>query len=369
MKRASAVGADVVFVLPTAEEAVLSALEAAGPAGRVVFYSPVEPSKTWRLSPHSSYLRDLSLRFSYSSGARDLREALALLERRAVRAKDLVTHRVPLVRAAEAFAPRAAGGRRPQGRRDVLKKRLDIVLVERALAESRTRAEALILAGRVSVAGHERVKPGTKVAEDAEIAVGEPEHPWVSRGGVKLDFGLTHFAIEPEGRICLDLGASTGGFTDVLLARGASRVYAVDVGYGQLHGRLRSDARVVVREKVNARFLSRADVPEARSLLVADVSFISLHARPAGGRAASRGRGRCRRPRQTAVRGRAKGGRPRRHRARRGRPRAGPGARDGDRRAARALRSRGAIPSPITGAEGNVELLAAFRRNPATLPG
>ncbi|HEX5854641.1 MAG TPA: zinc-binding dehydrogenase, partial [Thermoanaerobaculia bacterium] len=110
VKRVSAVGADVVFVLPTAEAAVLSSLEAAGPAGRVVFYSPVEPSKTWRLSPHSLYLRDLSLLFSYSSGARDLREALALLERGAVRAQDLVTHRVPLARAAEAFALAQKGG-------------------------------------------------------------------------------------------------------------------------------------------------------------------------------------------------------------------------------------------------------------------
>ncbi len=110
VKRASAIGADVVFVLPTAEAAVLSSLDAAGSAGRVVFYSPVEPSKTWRLSPHSLYLRDLALLFSYSSGARDLREAVALLECGAVRAQDLVTNRVPLVRAAEAFAMARQGG-------------------------------------------------------------------------------------------------------------------------------------------------------------------------------------------------------------------------------------------------------------------
>jgi 23S rRNA (cytidine1920-2'-O)/16S rRNA (cytidine1409-2'-O)-methyltransferase len=240
--------------------------------------------------------------------------------------------------------------------------------VERALAESRTRAGALILAGRVSVAGHERVKPGTPVAEDAEIAVGEPEHPWVSRGGVKLDFGLTHFAIEPKGRICLDLGASTGGFTDVLLARGASRVYALDVGYGQLHGRLRSDARVVLREKVNARFLTRSDVPEAPSLLVADLSFISLTlVLPAAVPLlaeeadvlvlvkpqfeAARGEvGRGGIVRDEGVRTRAL-------------------ARVTAAAERLSLASRGAIPSPITGAEGNVELLAAFRRNPATLPG
>ena len=239
--------------------------------------------------------------------------------------------------------------------------------MERALAESRTRAEALILAGRVSVAGHERVKPGTRVAEDAEIAVGEPEHPWVSRGGVKLDFGLTHFAIEPKGRICLDLGASTGGFTDVLLARGASRVYAVDVGYGQLHGRLRGDPRVVLREKVNARFLTRAEVPEAPSLLVADLSFISLTlVLPAAVpllaeeadvlvlvkpqfEAARQEVGRGGIVRDEGVRARAL-------------------ARVTVAAERLCLTSRGAIPSPITGAEGNVELLAAFRRNPATLP-
>ena len=322
----------------------------------------------WTIEPHLPYLRDLSLLFSYSSGARDLREALALLERGVVRAQD---HR-HAPRAARAgrrgLRARAAGGRRPQGRRDVLKKRLDVVLVERGLAESRTRAEALILAGRVSVAGRERVKPGTPVAEDAEIAVGEPEHPWVSRGGVKLDFGLTHFGIEPKGRICLDLGASTGGFTDVLLARGASRVYAVDVGYGQLHGRLRSDPRVVLREKVNARFLTRAEVPEAPSLLVADVSFISLTlilpaAVPLLAEEADvlvlvkpqfeaeRGEvGRGGIVRDEGVRARAL-------------------ARVTAAAERLSLTSRGAIPSPITGAEGNVELLAAFRRNPATLPG
>ena len=240
--------------------------------------------------------------------------------------------------------------------------------MERGLAESRTRAEALILAGRVSVAGHERVKPGTPVGEDAEIAVGEPQHPWVSRGGVKLDFGLTHFGIDPRGRICLDLGASTGGFTDVLLARGASRVYAVDVGYGQLQGRLRSDARVVLREKVNARFLTRAEVPEPPSLLVADLSFISLTlVLPAAVpllaeeadvlvlvkpqfEAERREVGRGGIVRDEGVRARAL-------------------ARVIAAAGRLSLVSRGAVPSPITGAEGNVELLAAFRRNPATLPG
>ncbi len=234
--------------------------------------------------------------------------------------------------------------------------------------ESRTRAEALILAGRVSVAGLERVKPGTQVGEDAEIVVGEPEHPWVSRGGVKLDFGLTHFGIDPKGRICLDLGASTGGFTDVLLARGASRVYALDVGYGQLHGRLRSDARVVVRERVNARFLRRSDVPETPSLLVADLSFISLTlVLPAAVPLLAEEADVLLlvKPQFEAVRGEVgRGGIVRDEGVR---------VRALARVTAAAerlsLTSRGAIPSPITGAEGNVELLAAFRRNPATLPG
>ena len=112
--------------------------------------------------------------------------------------------------------------------------------------------------------------------EVEQVVVEGPEHPWVSRGGVKLAAGLDAFGIDPSGRTCLDVGASTGGFTHVLLTRGAARVYAVDVGHGQLHAKLRSDPRVVLREGVNARLLSRVEVPEACSLLVADVSFISL---------------------------------------------------------------------------------------------
>ncbi len=144
------------------------------------------------------------------------------------------------------------------------------------MAESRTRAEALILAGRVTVKGVAVPKPGTPVRPDAEISVSDPEHPWVSRGGVKLAAGLDRFGIDPSGKVCLDVGASTGGFTDVLLSRGARKVYAVDVGYGQLHAKLRGDPRVVLREKVNARHLSQAEVPEPVDLFVADVSFISL---------------------------------------------------------------------------------------------
>src|SRR5262245_62159545 len=111
---------------------------------------------------------------------------------------------------------------------------------------------------------------------DTELSVSEPEHPWVSRGGVKLAHALEAFALDPTGRVCLDVGASTGGFTDVLLSRGAARVYAVDVGYGQLHARLRADPRVVLREKVNARLLAAGEVAEPVSLAVAGVSFIAL---------------------------------------------------------------------------------------------
>jgi 23S rRNA (cytidine1920-2'-O)/16S rRNA (cytidine1409-2'-O)-methyltransferase len=150
-----------------------------------------------------------------------------------------------------------------------VKKRLDVLLVERGLAESRTQAQALVIAGRVP--GFD--KPGTQVDDSVELEVERPP-PYVSRGGEKLAHALTAFAIDPRGRDCLDVGASTGGFTDVLLQRGAARVLAVDVGYGQLHERLRRDERVVVLERVNARELTK--LPFAPELVVADVSFISL---------------------------------------------------------------------------------------------
>ena len=156
------------------------------------------------------------------------------------------------------------------------KRRADQLLVEQGLAESRTKAQALILAGLVSC-GERRVdKPGEQLAADATLVLKGRDHPWVSRGGVKLVHALDHFGIAVEGKIALDIGASTGGFTDVLLARDARRVYAVDVGHGQLAWKLRKDPRVVVIEKVNARFLSREHVPEDVDLCVIDVSFISL---------------------------------------------------------------------------------------------
>jgi 23S rRNA (cytidine1920-2'-O)/16S rRNA (cytidine1409-2'-O)-methyltransferase len=154
--------------------------------------------------------------------------------------------------------------------------RLDQLLVERGLAESRTRAQALVMAGLVFSGERRLDKPGLALAADAPLEVRGREHPWVSRGGVKLAHALDRFGIDPAGLVCLDVGASTGGFTDVLLARGARRVYAVDVGAGQLAWKLRSDPRVVVRERVNARALGVEHVPEPVELIVCDVSFIGL---------------------------------------------------------------------------------------------
>jgi 23S rRNA (cytidine1920-2'-O)/16S rRNA (cytidine1409-2'-O)-methyltransferase len=150
-----------------------------------------------------------------------------------------------------------------------VKKRLDVLLVERGLAETRTQAQALIMAGRVP--GYE--KPGMQVDADVALEVAEAPH-YVSRGGEKLAHALDVFAVDPAGRECLDVGASTGGFTDVLLQRGAARVIAVDVGYGQLHERLRADPRVLVLERTNARELQ--ELPFSPQLVVCDVSFISL---------------------------------------------------------------------------------------------
>ncbi len=154
--------------------------------------------------------------------------------------------------------------------------RADQRLVDLGLAESRTRAQALILAGKV-FAGTRRVeKAGQPVPPDAALSVRGQDHPWVSRGGLKLDHALTHFALSPAGRVCLDIGASTGGFTDVLLTYGAARVHAVDVGHGQLAWKLRGDPRVVVHERVNARHLEPAAIGEPAQVLVCDASFIGL---------------------------------------------------------------------------------------------
>jgi 23S rRNA (cytidine1920-2'-O)/16S rRNA (cytidine1409-2'-O)-methyltransferase len=156
------------------------------------------------------------------------------------------------------------------------KTRLDVALVERGLADSRARAQALILAGAVYSGERRLDKPGHAVTRDQPLEIRGHDHPWVSRGGVKLAHALDHFGIDPAGGIWLDIGASTGGFTDVLLARGAIRVYAVDVGHGQLAWKLRQDPRVVVLERTNARHLSRHEVPEPVHGIVCDASFIGL---------------------------------------------------------------------------------------------
>jgi len=156
------------------------------------------------------------------------------------------------------------------------KRRADQLLVDRGLAESRTRAQALILAGKV-FSGERRVaKAGDLLAGEAALEVRGQDHPWVSRGGLKLDHALRHFDLSPAGRVCLDVGASTGGFTDVLLAHGAVRVHALDVGHGQLAWKLRTDARVVVHEKTNARYVDASLIPDPIEALVCDASFIGL---------------------------------------------------------------------------------------------
>ena len=155
------------------------------------------------------------------------------------------------------------------------KERLDKLLVARGLAETRTRAQALVLAGQVFSGGQRLEKSGQLVDSDAPLSL-KKTLPYVGRGGLKLAAALDHFRIEVEGKTCLDIGASTGGFTDCLLQRGARRVVAVDVGYGQLDWNLRQDPRVEVREKINARYLSPEDFDCRFDLIVADVSFISL---------------------------------------------------------------------------------------------
>ncbi|MBZ5589036.1 MAG: TlyA family RNA methyltransferase [Acidobacteriia bacterium] len=243
--------------------------------------------------------------------------------------------------------------------------RLDQALVERGLAPSRARAQSLILAGLVRVEGERADKAGKAVGPDMRIEVIGPDHPWVSRGGVKLAAALDAFGIDPAGRRCLDVGASTGGFTDVMLERGAAQVVALDVGHGQLDWHLRQDPRVVVMEGINARLLAETDVPGPFELLTVDVSFISLRLvlpalvrvlAPDGDLVA------LIKPQFEA-----------------GRDQVGKGGvvRDPEVReaaivsvldAARelGLECRGRIPSPIPGPAGNVEELAWFRRAKST---
>jgi 23S rRNA (cytidine1920-2'-O)/16S rRNA (cytidine1409-2'-O)-methyltransferase len=242
------------------------------------------------------------------------------------------------------------------------KLRLDQLLVERGLAASRAKAQALILAGLVFAGKRRLDKPGTAVAHDLALEVRGAAHPWVGRGGVKLAHALDHFRIDPAGLVCLDVGASTGGFTDVLLARGAARVYAVDVGRGQLAWKLRQDARVVVLERTNARALDAVLIPEPPALIVADVSFISLTAAlPAAlGIAAPGGRlVALVKPQFEAGRGMVgKGGVVRDAAVRT----------EAIERVRAFLEASGwtvddPIESPITGADGNVEFLIAARNS------
>ncbi|MES2057820.1 MAG: TlyA family RNA methyltransferase [Pseudomonadota bacterium] len=156
------------------------------------------------------------------------------------------------------------------------KTRVDQLLVDRGLVESRTRAQALIMAGLVFAGERKIDKPGQAIAEDVVLDVRGRDHPWVSRGGIKLAHGLDHFGWDVTGTVAIDVGSSTGGFTDVLLQRGAARVYAVDSGTNQLAWKLRQDDRVIVHEQTSARILTPAHIPEPVDLIVCDASFIGL---------------------------------------------------------------------------------------------
>ncbi len=243
--------------------------------------------------------------------------------------------------------------------------RADQLLVERGLAESRSKAQALIMAG-VVYAGTRRVaKPGEALPAESELSVKGRDHPWVSRGGLKLEKGLAEFGIDPTGLVCLDIGASTGGFTDVLLHHGAARVYAVDVGHGQLAWTLRQDERVVVLERTNARSLTADQVPEPVGLIVCDASFISLtKVLPAGMALAAPGARLVALIKPQFEVGRGQVGK-------------GGVVRDPSQRAKVCNRIRdwlaaqagwavlGLTESPITGPEGNVEFLIAAVRDGA----
>jgi 23S rRNA (cytidine1920-2'-O)/16S rRNA (cytidine1409-2'-O)-methyltransferase len=156
------------------------------------------------------------------------------------------------------------------------KQRLDVAMVDRGLADTRSKAQSLIMARRVLVNGVHIDKAGAGVADDDVVAIEALEHPWVGRGGMKLAHALREFAISVGGKVCADIGASTGGFTDVMLKSGARKIYAIDVGYGQLDASLRNDPRVVNREKVNARYLAAKSFDEPIEFVSIDVSFISL---------------------------------------------------------------------------------------------
>jgi 23S rRNA (cytidine1920-2'-O)/16S rRNA (cytidine1409-2'-O)-methyltransferase len=156
-----------------------------------------------------------------------------------------------------------------------MKQRLDVAMLHQRLVESREKAQALILSGKVKVDGQKANKPGHAVAETARIEIAEPVK-YVSRGGLKLEAALAHFGIDPAGKVCLDVGTSTGGFTDCLLQHGAARIHCVDTGAGQIDWKLRTDPRVILHERLNARYLAPSDIGEAVQLIACDVSFISI---------------------------------------------------------------------------------------------
>ena len=235
-----------------------------------------------------------------------------------------------------------------------------MLVVDRGLSPSRERARALILAGQITVEGQVISKAGAPVAIDARIELVAPDHPYVGRGGVKLAHALETFAIEVKGRRALDIGASTGGFTDVLLQRGAKSVVALDVGHGQLDWRLRNDSRVLVRERVNARTLTGSDVPHVVDLVTIDVAFISLrHIFPSLPPFLARGSDIVAlvKPQFEAGRGQVRRGGlvtdPAVHDA--------VVARTAEAAAAAGLMRAGMTPSPITGAKGNREFFLHLR--------
>ncbi len=260
----------------------------------------------------------------------------------------------PLGRAASRCAPE-----KPK------KARVDQLLVDRGLVDSRARAQALIMAGKVFSDTRRIDKPGQALPADAPLTLRGEDHPWVSRGGLKLAHALAHFGLSPAGRVCLDIGASTGGFTDVLLAHGASRVYAVDVGHGQLDWKLRRDDRVTVLERTNARHLTAAEIPEPPAALTCDASFIGLRTvLPASLDLAAPGAWLVALIKPQFEAGRAQVGK-------------GGVVRDPAVHAAVCATIRdwldalpdwrvlGVTPSPITGPEGNVEFLIAAEKAPA----
>jgi len=255
----------------------------------------------------------------------------------------------------------AAGDRGISRVAEVLKTRLDQILVQRGLAATREKAQALILSGQVFVNDQKADKAGRTVADDAAIRVAE-SLPYVGRGGLKLAAALDAFHIDLTGCVCLDIGASTGGFTDCMLQRGAARVYAVDVGAGQLDWKLRNDPRVVVRDKVNARYLAAADIGQQVAFISMDVSFISatmiLPQLPALLAAESRGVVVLVKPQFEVGRGQVgKGGVVRD-------PALHEQSVEKVAAAGEALGFRrvGVIPSPITGASGNREFLLFLKK-------